>query len=379
MKNIYTLLLLTLFIGGKHGYSQSVQLNFDLDTTVWDVAEPLNLWLDFLKTADDSIGAAYWNSEEVEAAGGSDYFFLEKELNYGYPDFLLMLSYADIRIMSVRKRGEYYKITNILSFKNEEKSDIHCIFHLYAGLENGEMKLFNALKVNSELMMKTAKVGFLTYHYPKNHEFDLEKAELQNHFLIALADSFDVPVVDVDYYFAETTEEIQKIKGMDFSYGDNGEDIPTGRANAKDRMVFTSGAGEYYPHEIIHVLLNPHYPNSHLWINEGVATYFGMSRGKSLEWHLKKLNNHLSTHPEIDLNKMLELRSIDSSTDYRYVLGGYIVQKIFERQGYEGLKKALSGGKEEKDFYRVLEDQLDLKKNELNETLRKWIKADVSP
>lgn len=374
--NRFLLVILSFFVLHSDSNAQGITLNFDLDTTVWDVAEPLGFWIDFLETKNDSLGAVYWNNEEIEQYGSKEYFLLGKEANFGMPDFLEFISYSNIRILSVRERGEYYKISNSLSFENEQGGqDLYFMFHIYVGYENEELKLYNALKVNSDQHMSSKKVGFLTYHFPKNHLFNPGKAQKQNDFLEKFANDFGVPVVDIDYYFTETAEQMQEIKGFDFIYGDNGEDIPTGIAYVKDKTVFTSGAGEYYPHEIIHVLLSPHFKNAHGWINEGVATYFGMSRGKELSWHLSRLKKHLQNHPEIDLNNMLELINLDSYTGYRYVLGGFIVQLIYEKNGIWGVKEAMSAGRTDADFYALIEAQLDIKQEELNQVFRKKINA----
>ncbi|MDG1915434.1 MAG: hypothetical protein P8I55_12710 [Crocinitomix sp.] len=122
------------------------------------------------------------------------------------------MSYGNLRIMSIRKRGEYFKISNLLSFTNEKgNQDVYFLFHVYAGIQNGEYKLFNALQINTQLLAHQ-KVGFINYYYPKTHTFDKQKAEQQNNFLVDLAQNFNVPTAEVAYYFTETTEEIQKIK-----------------------------------------------------------------------------------------------------------------------------------------------------------------------
>lgn len=359
-----------------HGFGQGVVLNFDLDTTAWDISKPTKVWLDFLKSGNDTLGAAYWNQEELNKYGTKNYFGLKRELDFGQPDYLSLIALANIRVMSVRKRGDYFKITNILSFINRQnKDDVYFIFHVYVGRENGKFKLYNALKVNAANEMFSQKVGFIRYFYPKDHEFNLTLAKKQNDFLVELAHNFQVPVVEVDYYFASTTEEIQRIKGFDFNFGDNGISMPSGVSYIPSREIFTSGLGEYYPHEIIHVLLNPYFLRSHYWTNEGVATYFGMSRGKHLDWHLKKLQAFLPAHPEVNLSNMLSLVKLDGATGYSYVLGGFIVKRIFENGGYPALKRAMGYGRSEKDFYRMIEAELGVKRKAINVQFREWIAA----
>ncbi len=358
-----------------HSFGQNIYINYDIDTNVFKVAEPLNLWLNFLSTKDDSIGAKYWNAQEIEQYGEKSYFLIERELQFGTDNYLLLLSYVNIKILNISKIEEYYKITSLMEFPAKNSiSNIQYIFHVYAGLENGELKLFNPLSINTKLYLNSTTVGFIKYHYPKSHTFNYKLAKKQNDFLKSLSKHFEVPMDTVDYYFASTNEEIQRIRGFDFIIGNSGTMIPSGKSDFQNRMVFSSGLGEYYPHEFVHILLKPHYPNCHFWINEGVATYFGMSRGKDLNWHLKRLNEYLIKHPEIDLNDMLKLKSVDQFTDYRYALGGFIVKKAFEKGGYDLIKKLMDSGKTNNEFYNALEKYLGVKQESLNKYIREELK-----
>jgi len=357
-------------------FGQSVTVNYDIDTNVFKVEEPLNLWLDFLNTKDDSLGAKYWNTKEVNKYGEKSYFLIEKELQFGMDNYLKLLSYSNIKTLSIKKVNEYFKITSIMEFKPKEKAcNIQYIFHVYAGKENGKLKLFNPLEINTKFYFNSTTIGYVKYHYPKIHKFNYELAKKQSEYLLDLSKKFKVKIDTVDYYFAPTNEEILKIRGFDFLIGNSGEEIPSGKADPENRIVYSSGIGEYYPHELMHFLLNPYFPNCHLWINEGVATYFGMSRGKELDWHLRKLNKYLIEHPEINLNNMLELKTLDQYTDYRYVLGGYLIKKTFEKGSYELVKKMMNSGKEDLDFYNAIEKYLGIKKQELNSVIRKELEG----
>ena len=372
MNKILMLLFLTLVF---RSFGQNVMVNYDIDTTVFKVSEPLNLWLNFLNTKDDSLGAKYWNSKEVEKYGQTSYFLIEKELQFGLDNYLKLLNYTTIKVLSIKRIDEYFKITSMMEFKPKEKtSNVQYIFHVYAGVENGELKLFNPLEINTKLNFNSTTIGYVKYHYPKNHNFNYELAKKQSDYLVDLSKNFKVNIDTVDYYFANTNDVLLKVRGFDFLIANSGDEIPSGKADPKNRIVYASGTGEYYPHELIHFLLNPHFPNCHLWINEGVATYFGMSRGKSLDWHLKKLNKHLLEHPEINLNNMLELRTIDQYTDYRYVLGGYVVKLAFEKGQYNLVMKMMNAGKKDDDFYNAIENYLDIPKQKLNKVIRKQLK-----
>ena len=370
MKNLFIVLLFAIALPYS-GKAQGVFVNYDVDSTIFDIGAPLKLWLDFLGTKDDSTGAQYWNQAEVEKYGEDSYFLLEKQLNFGTDNYLYLFSYATINVVRIVEVGDYFKITSMLDFSTDERpGNIQCLFNVFAGMDQGKLKLFNALAINTQHYLSNTTVGFIRFHYPKYHKFDYELAQKQTDFLVAFSREFGVEPDTVDYYFADTKEEVERMKGFDFVAGGSGQEIPTGIADAINRIVYCSGAAEYYPHEIIHVLLYGKYNNCHGWINEGMATYFGMSRGKPLDWHLEKTAKYLSEHQEIDLTNMLELITLDEYTGYRYALGGLVVQQAFEKGGYDLVKTLLNAGKTSAEFYEALEKHLGWKKDQLNTVIR---------
>ncbi len=371
---IWIILLLTT---SSNVRAQGVFVNYDIDTSVYRVGEPLDLWVDFLTSGSDDAGSVFWNNAEVERFGSDDYFLVERELDFGTEDFLRFVAYASVKILSVREIGPYYKITSLMEFApKNRRSQVQYTFHVYAGRANDKLKLFNALPINTELHLSTTTVGYIRYHYLKSHEFDSELAQKQSAFLSDFSSAFEVPIDTVDYYFAPTNEQINELRGFAFLIGASGKEIPSGKSEPEYRIVYSAGLDEYYPHELIHVLINPHYPNAHLWALEGLATYYGMSRGKDLDWHLKKVNAHLSDHPEIDLGNMLELRSLDQYTDYRYALGGFVMRKAYERGGVELIKQLLSAGSSDADYYSATEKYLGIERSALDAWIRRELTSE---
>jgi hypothetical protein len=211
------LFFLIFFALSLKTFGQSVTVNYDIDTTVFKVAEPLNLWLDFLNTKDDSLGSKYWNSKEVKKYGKTSYFLIEEELQFGMDNYLKLLSYANIKVLSVKQIDKYFKITSIMEFKPKEKtSNVQYIFHVYAGIENGKLKLFNPLEINAKLNFNSTTIGYIKYHYPKYHNFNYELAKKQNDYLVDLSKKFKVNIDTVDYYFANSNTELLKVRGFDF-------------------------------------------------------------------------------------------------------------------------------------------------------------------
>ena len=126
MKQIYLVsILLATF---KVTIAQNIYINYDIDTNVFDVAKPLNLWIDFLETKDDSLGSQYWNAEEVEKYGHTSYFLVEYELNFMHPNYLEVLSHCDLKVLSIEETQEFYKITTLMEFApRKNKSQVQYI------------------------------------------------------------------------------------------------------------------------------------------------------------------------------------------------------------------------------------------------------------
>ncbi len=74
-------------------------------------------------------------------------------------------------------------------------------------------------------------------------------AQKQSDFITKFAKNFDVQPDTVQYYFGSNHEELDNIKGLDFITGNSGEQWPFGKADAANKIVYSSGLGEYYPHE----------------------------------------------------------------------------------------------------------------------------------
>lgn len=351
--------------------AQGILVNYDVDTTIHKVAGPLKFWVDFLRTKDDSAGATYWNDDEVKKYGPTSYFLLKNELDFGGDNFLESLSYSTIKVLQVKQNAGFFKITSLVEFEPKgAASNIQYMFHVYAKEQQGGFKLYNAIGINTALLLNHADIGYIRYHYPKSHVFNRALAQKQSELITKFAKNFDVQPDTIQYYFGSGHEELDNIKGLDFIIGNSGRQSPFGKADPANKIVYSSGLGEYYPHELIHVILHKKYKHPHLWFEEGVATYFGMSRGKDLAWHLKKVNAYLLLHPGLDLNDLTKLQNLDATTAFKYALGGFLIQYAYEKGGYASIKMLLNAGNTDTAFYTALKEHLGLEQSTLNTFFR---------
>ncbi len=356
---------------GSAANAQKVLLNFDVNPEWGNFSEVIEVWTKYLKAPTDSAGALYWNKAEVAQYGTEDYNLMNHEYN---PSFHRLIKVYTAQILSITEEDGLYKITTQFYYPRNDTLMTLCIMNIYAKRENGKFKLYNARNIILKKDWATQTVGYLKYYYPSNHKFDEARALKQNLFITnTLPELFGCTPDTVNYYFAETRKQLDVLKGFEFNIGGSGTEKPSGKTIGNS--VYTTGTDEYYPHELVHVFINPIYPDMHNWASEGIATYLGGSRGQSLQWHINRTGEYLNENPEIDLSNMLDLQTMDEYTDYRYVLGGAIIQLIHDKENCKGVKEFLSEAtNDNKSYYAAIEKHLGWKQNEINKKFRKALK-----
>lgn len=364
MKQFQTIIFLFISVGA---FGQNITYNHLVDAANSDTKEVLELFENYLASnPQNKESNPFWNSEEQE--NHKNYDFLESEFQ---PSLYMGLP---VHVLSIKFKGDICQIKAQFSYcKDDGIPYILAIANYVAKKENGTFKLYNALTYNKQFWNCTG-VGMVDFYYPPYHKFDYEKAQKLNDFIIQTCKNFGVQPKPFEYYLADDYDEIQKLKGLDYYIGMGGQARPSGKAT--DDKVYCGGLGEYYPHEVFHVQIDEHFPNKHFWVSEGVATLLGGSRGKSLDWHIKRTNIYLQKHPEIDLNNMLKLKNLDSETSYHYVLGGLIAKKIMAKGGWSLLRAFMSSGKTDEDYYNGVEKYLGVKKSELNGYVREQLQLE---
>ncbi|WP_297337069.1 hypothetical protein [Algoriphagus sp.] len=342
--------------------SQQVSYNFQPDSSSLETLEVMQLFENYLASnPQHQEKNAYWNTEEQQNFKNYDFLASEFQpsLYMGFP----------VHVLSIKTHEDIYEIKAQFSYSQEDGSPyVLAIVNYMAQKENGVYKLVNALSINRQKWRCTT-VGWVDFYYPPSHSFNQKKAEKLNDFIDQICSNFGIEPTPFEYYLADDFDEIQRLKGLDYYLGMGGSSKPRGKAG--EHKVYCGGMGEYYPHEVFHVLIDKHFPNKHVWASEGIATLLGGSRGKSLDWHLKKTKSYLQKHPELNLNEMLTLTNLDSETAFHYVLGGLIARKFIEKGGWNLLTELMRSGKNDQDYYRSIEQHLGINQMELNEFLRK--------
>ncbi|KXX71069.1 hypothetical protein [Flammeovirga sp. SJP92] len=280
-----------------------------------------------------------------------------------------------VHILSIEFRDDICNIKAQFSYCKEDGVPyVFAIVNYVAKKINGEYRLFNALSFNQEKWLST-KVGLVNFYYPHYHKFNHEKANKLNDLINETCAHFNVTPEEFNYYLANDFDEIQNLKGFDYYLGMGGYSKPSGKAATG--KAYCGGLGEFYFHEVFHVLIDKHYPNKHYWVSEGIATLLGGSRDESLEWHINRTNTYLQDHPEVDLSDLFSLGNLDTITTYHYVLGGLIAKKIMEKGSWSLLIEFMNSGTSNEDYYNAIEKFLGVQHNDLNSYLRTQLKLEA--
>lgn len=376
MKNLFILFFITwtsCLVGQKPPKVNSI---LEQNAAIYHLEEPLELWLNFLNSDSDSSASVYWNKKEVDSLGRKSYFMM-RDLDYVQMDDIVQSLKFGTTVLSITKYQDLYKITSQLEIQADEKNAVKLfVFHVYAGIEpvSKKLKLYNPLPINLKRSMNEKQVGSIKYYFPKGQELKSDLTLKQQEVMNKFTQEFGYPPIQSKFIFTATREELQRLQGFDSHCQVLGNEYPTGLADVDRKIVFSSGTDGFHPHELIHLYINPTFPDAHLWLIEGLATFYGGSRGLTLDAHLAKLKKHLVKHPEIDLNQLLKLVNLDDETSYNYVLGGYIIRLAMEKGGVALVKQLLTEVKTDKDLYAALETHLGMPQQTLNTALREKLK-----
>ncbi len=351
------------------GFSQkiSVSLAAGIDTVEnANRREIVKLWCYYLNSNPDSLyDNKYWNSTEKRKYVNYD---LLNSTGYLSPSLYgLVNGYRNI-ILSISPRGNAYVIESLFYYTYENGSIYPLARTKYvAQKENGDFKLYNFLPFATRSWYQQ-DVGYFKYSYYPDFPFDKLEAQKANDFYKKVCDVMSVKPDTISYYIFPNCNEIFKYQGYDYIVGMGGEINFCGFFDYKNYIIYTNcKAGEMHKHEILHHLLK-HYKKSgrfHL----GIVGYWGGNLSGTFQSQIKRVNEFLKVHPEINLNQFEEFNYMDDYTNPQYVIAAVFCHLALEQSGVEKLKQLFSYD----DTFVAIEKVFNIKQNKLNKFLRKKI------
>ena len=347
--------------------------------------EIIELWKNYLKEGKfQDNKSPYWSFDNMKIP--DEYLWAIGVQNLSTRDYKTQCKI--IGIFPVEKN--YYALKSAFTHI-DEKGEIHLdtITSVYAKKIKGKYLLISSAEYYKDVL-EHHRVGNINYYVHPFHKFDIEKANKMNEFNIFLANEFNTKPMEFDYFVANNARDIVDIWGYEYVKRMYIPNQTGGIASIHNKLIYAGNNSEYYPHELVHLYTYELVPKDyHFWIGEGIATFYGGSGGYTLDWHLEKLKSFLNENPNYDLSDIdrldTEIPNGEYKTDFRYVIGGFLMKKVYEKHGVEGLMEALqitggnakefhkSGGSNE-DFFNFLKEKLGIEKQDFDSYIKREIK-----
>lgn len=337
MKKWFSIIVFSLTSGQAYSQQLSIDLTIHsrVDTSKQEINEIVTLWTNYLTSKPDSIyDNPYWNEAEKNKFKDFD---MTRQFIYQFPSQQL-LNYFKPTILSIEKEGDNYAIRTLFAAEGLKgiyrRSNPWCITKLYAGKENNQWKLKNALPVLTEKWERKT-VGKITFIYPHSHQFNDTLAQKSNEFCNRIATEFQFPDWQpFDFYITDSGDELGKLLGFDFFF----TGYTTGMGMNDKRILLSGFGSEWYPHEFIHLIV----PNNerHGMINEGFATWLGGTMEKSFDERAKILAMQIARNDTITLLDVLNKKWGWQYAAY-YTTGAIFCKLAYDKNGIAGVKKLL--------------------------------------
>jgi len=331
-------------------------------TTQGPVPEIYRAWRDYLRSdATRQSPTKFWSAAEqrkwsrYDVAGGYAY--------QGFPATVLSIQLAQPGV------SDEYVVRTLFASTDGPTNDVKpiALTRVYAIRENGHWVFANALpRLTRD--WKRHLVGHVNYIVQPGHTFDEGKARNAVRFADSVAVAFGVqPITNLDYYVTDTPEEIHRILGLDFIVG--GEQASYSDPGRQMILVGSSVFGENHRHELTHSALAPltWTPNTTEIVNEGTATWFGGSLGKSFPQVMRDYAAFLGANPTITLDSVLTVKDHDLGTR---PAGAALVEMTSQHGGIAALKALMASGRTTAQLRAGLEKALGMPWTEIGQAWR---------
>lgn len=336
--------------------------------------ELIALWKNYLLDGKFQDPASpYWSFAEMKVPD-------ESLWAVGIPYFNSRSSKVQCTIIGIfeAEHDHWSLVSSFAHVDSTGRAHLDCITAVYAKQVEGRYLL-----ISSAEYLKTVfahhRVGSIDYYVHPFHDFKQEEADRMNAFNQELAMAFGVKPLSFDYFVASNARDITRTWGyeyMDRMYNPTGKG---GIASWRNNIIYSGNNSSYFPHELVHLYTYHVVPRDpHIWVGEGIATFYGGAADHSLDWHLHKLKAFLHEHPDFDLSDVAKLKmdipNGENTSDLRYVIGGLLMQKIHAKEGVPGLVAALDHGTSDDDFHRLIEEKLGVAKADFDRYVKEEMK-----
>lgn len=290
----------------------------------FDIARKATVLPDFSK---------YWPPEDCRR------FRIPDRLLYAINSEIPTYMMGSPKILYARPVGDLVHIKTM--FTHTDTNGQQMVFsitnHYVKKWPNGHYYFINPMYFQQD--WKEATFNNIQYYFPSYHKWDKSRARQLYEAINKLEEEWKLQPIGIRYYFADTREEIEHLRGFDFTIAMGNRDKPSGISDDVDNVIYCWGLGENYLHEAVHIYINRLFPRSPL--SEGLPVFYGGSLGHDLQWHLKRLNTYLQQHPEVNLDNLDDFYYMDNYTNPLSTIQGLLCFMANEKDGMAGLRRTM--------------------------------------
>lgn len=357
---------LAIFVCISNCCLAQLHFNTGVDTLEEDIKAATHFYSDYINEFKDGLPdfKKYWSEEDCNA------YKLPDQMVYAIdcdnPTYRVL---GKPTVLYIKPHATFIHIKTAFAWADTSMNiSINCITNHYIKKTQNGMRFIDPISMNGK-DWHTTKVRNTTYRYPSYLKFNKKKADSLTAKIKSLEKEWNLQPINIRYFYADTYEEIDRLRGLDFSFFMGNRDKPSGISDDRDNIVYCAGLGEDYFHEVVHLYLNRLYPQSLL--KEGLAAFYGGSMGHDLKWHIKRLNHYLEEHEEINLNDFENagLRYMDNYSNPQSTIKALLCSIVYKKDGVQGLKRLMSYT----TFDKIFKNEFDVLPENENVFIRKLV------
>ena len=334
----------------------------------------IELWQNYISDGNfQDINSPYWSFENMKVP--DENFWAIGIENFKEKEYKVQCKI--IGIFEV-ENGYWSLISSFSHLDESEEMHLDVISSVYAKKIDDQYLLISSAEYLKSVF-EHHKVGNINYYVHPFHKIKLAEAEQMNEFNLEMAKEFGVEPLEFDYFAASNARDISRTWGYEYMnrmYNPSGKG---GVASWRNMTIYSGNNSSYYPHELVHLYTYHVIPKDpHFWVGEGIATFYAGTSTYSFNGHMLKLKQFLEKNSEYDLSDISKLKKTipngEHASDLRYVVGGLLMMNIYKKEGVKGLVEALQYGTSDEDFYQLIEDKLEVTKDEFDVYIKREMK-----
>ena len=361
---ILILVLIPLSVFGQRVTFSSEILNTN-DSQIEAIRDLWKSYVSTCKNVDIKPSIEYWNKSEIDQ-GFTDIILKVISTHYLFGNLIV----NDIKQVD----NDYYKIHNIWFLGD---STYMFKFNVYAKKEVNSYKLFNSYFVLKPKLLHFQTDNF-DYYYPQNFSFNIQKAKQSAEFYSKISFLYgNTDKRKIIYIVGSNLDEANSIIGFDHSLISSSNPFAGYTINCQN-FIILSGREDHF-HEIVHSVLIPMFPNSHMLFHEGIATYYGGNGNRKLSDFIEELKELIKNKPDIDLSNIEDIDKTlnDGKFNNYYFIGAIFIDYALKTGGPNKvlalLRYTINDQYSFQDAKSAIQQELGIEKNQIDNFIKKYV------